>query len=233
MKKNLLALSVALSLSTAALIVHAQDAVDAANAGNSAAGKEKAASCASCHGEDGNSMMPTFPKLAQQHGSYIVKQLRAFKGGSRVDPVMTGIAMAVNDADMPDIAAYYASQTISANPEPTLPPEDEDAEAAPVTNQPKLTMPELLKMGSKLYRNGDLELGVSACIACHGPSGEGNKPAAFPALRSQHADYLIKSLTDYKAGTRSTNPDNMMAMIAKKMTDDEIKAVGYYISMMK
>ncbi len=233
MKKNLLALSVALLLSVTALIVHAQDAGDTVSAGNSAAGKEKSASCASCHGEDGNSMMPIFPKLAQQHGSYIIKQLRAFKDGSRVDPVMTGMAMAINDADMPDIAAYYASQTISANPEPTLPPEDEDAAAVPTTSQPKLTMPDLLKMGSNLYRNGDLKSGVSACIACHGPSGEGNKPATFPALRSQHADYLIKSLTGFKAGIRNGNPDNMMVMIAKKMTDDEIKAVAYYISTMQ
>ncbi|NOS75940.1 MAG: c-type cytochrome, partial [Methyloglobulus sp.] len=67
----------------------------------------------------------------------------------------------------------------------------------------------------------------------HGPSGEGNKPATFPALRSQHADYLIKTLTDFKSGTRSKNTDNMMYMITKKMTDDEIKAVSYYISTMK
>ncbi|CAG7857651.1 hypothetical protein MCAMS1_02556 [biofilm metagenome] len=230
MKKNLLAFSVVLSLSGVAPIVHALDA-SVTNVGNSDAGKEKSASCASCHGEDGNSMMPTFPKLAEQHASYITKQLQAFKDGSRSDPVMSGMAMAVNDADMADIAAYYAAQNITANPEPTLPPEEEEADTA--NAEPKLAMPELLKMGSNLYRNGDLKLEVSACIACHGPSGEGNKPAAFPSLRSQHADYLIKTLNDFKSGARSKNPDNMMVMIAKKMKEEEIKAVAYYISTMK
>ena len=74
---------------------------------------------------------------------------------------------------------------------------------------------------------------VSACIACHGPFGEGNKPASFPALKSQHADYLIKALNDFKSGARSNNPENIMHMIAKKMTAEEIKAVSYRISMMK
>ena len=87
--------------------------------------------------------------------------------------------------------------------------------------------------GSNLYRNGDIAREVSACIACHGPLGEGNEPAAFPALRSQHADYLIKTLTDFKNGIRSNNPENMMHMITKKMTVEEIKAVSYRISMMK
>jgi len=74
---------------------------------------------------------------------------------------------------------------------------------------------------------------VSACIACHGPTGEGNKPAAFPSLKSQHADYLIKTLTDYKTGSRGDSPDNVMHMIARKMTPEEIKAVAYRISMMQ
>jgi cytochrome c553 len=90
-----------------------------------------------------------------------------------------------------------------------------------------------LAKGKDLYQNGDLVREVSACIACHGPSGEGNRPASFPALKSQHADYLIKSLTDFKTGSRSNNPDNMMHMIATKMTVEEIQAVSYYISMLK
>ena len=233
MIKNMLALSLALAITGTVPIVHAEESVTATNEGNSAAGKEKSASCAGCHGEDGNSLMPTFPKLAQQHTSYLIKQLQAFKNGSRNDPVMSGMAMAVNDADMPDIAAYYASQRVSANPEPTLPPDAEDAASNTPGNDTKVTMPDLINKGSNLYRNGDLSRAVSACIACHGPSGEGNKPAAFPALRSQHADYLIKTLTDFKSGTRSKNPENMMYMIAKKMTDEEIKAVSYYISTMK
>lgn len=236
MKKNwlalLLTLALALTLSGTAPILHAEETVAAINEGNSAAGKGKASSCAGCHGENGNSAVSTFPKLAQQHPSYLINQLYAFKGGTRNDPVMSGMAMALSDADILDIAAYYSTQDISANPEPTL-PADEDADGAKDDKKAKEAMQALLAKGSNLYRNGNLTSEVSACIACHGPSGEGNKPAAFPALRSQHADYLIKSLTDFKSGARSNNPENMMHMIAKKMTGEEIKAVSYYISTMK
>jgi cytochrome c553 len=212
MKKNWLALLLTLTLPCTAPILHAEDPVAA---GNSAAGKGKVSSCGGCHGENGNSAMPTFPKLAQQHSSYLLNQLHAFKDGNRNDPVMSPMAIPLSDADMLDIAAYYSAQSISANPAPTLPP-NEDTEAATDAKITKETMQALLAVGSNLYRNGNLTSEVSACIACHGPSGEGNKPAAFPALRSQHADYLIKTLTDFKSGARSKNADNMMVMIAKK-----------------
>ncbi len=232
MKKNWLALSLtgtlALVLSIIMPIVQAEESL----AGNSAAGKEKSGSCAGCHGEDGNSMMPTFPKVAQQHSSYLVRQLQAFKEGSRNDATMAPMTLALSDADMADLAAYFSSQAITANPEPSLPP-SEDSDEPVDENKAKETMKGLLASGSNLYRNGNLTSQVSACIACHGPSGEGNKPAAFPALRSQHPDYLIKALTDFKSGARNKKPDNMMNMIAKKMSDEEIKAVGYYISTMK
>jgi cytochrome c553 len=231
MKKNWIALSLTLALLVvcALPIVHAQDPD---SGGNNAAGKEKSGSCAGCHGEDGNSLMPTFPKLAQQHASYISKQLYAFKDGSRKNEVMAPMAMALNDDDIADLSAYYANQKISANPEPTLPPDDSSDE--PVDEaKAKQAMQTLLNAGSNLYRNGNLTSEVSACIACHGPNGEGNKPASFPALRSQHADYLITALTEFKSGTRSNNPDNMMHMITKKMTEQEIKAVAYYISTMR
>ena len=231
MKKNWLALplTIALAVSCTSPLLQAEDKVAG---GDSTAGKEKSGSCAGCHGEDGNSMMPSFPKLAQQHSSYIIKQLHAFKDGSRNDPVMAPMALALSDDDMADLGAYFSGQAISANPEPSLPPpEDPDA---PVDEQKaQETMQTLLATGSNFYRNGNRTSEVSACIACHGPAGEGNKPAAFPALHSQHADYLIKALSDFKAGVRNKNPDNMMNMIAKKMSDEEIKAVSYYISTMK
>jgi cytochrome c553 len=219
MKKELLALSLALAFTSTSGILHAEGSINA--------GKEKAASCISCHGDNGNSMVSTFPKLAQQHSSYLIKQLQAFKTGARKNPMMTAIASGLNDEDMADIAVYYAAQEISANDLPVL-DDDEDEKS-----DSKVTIQSLIAQGSDLYRNGDLPREVSACIACHGPLGEGNKPAVFPALRSQHADYLIKTLTDFKTDTRSNNPENMMHMIAKKMTDDEIKAVSYRISMMK
>jgi cytochrome c553 len=219
MKKELLALSLALAFTSTSGILHAEGSINA--------GKEKAASCISCHGDNGNSMVSTFPKLAQQHSSYLIKQLQAFKTGARKNPMMTAIASGLSDEDMADIAVYYAAQEISANDLPVL-DDDEDEKS-----DSKVTIQSLIAQGSDLYRNGDLPREVSACIACHGPLGEGNKPAVFPALRSQHADYLIKTLTDFKTDTRSNNPENMMHMIAKKMTDDEIKAVSYRISMMK
>ena len=221
MKKKLLALSLATSLTCISGILHAE--------GNISAGKEKASACVSCHGDNGNSLVPAFPKLAQQHSSYLVKQLQVFKSGARNNPLMSPIAMGLTDDDMEDIAAYYAEQKVSANELPVLDDDEEDEKKT----EGKNTIQEIIAQGSDLYRNGDLTREVSACIACHGPFGEGNKPAAFPALKSQHADYLIKTLTDFKSGARSNNPENMMHMIAQKMTAEEIKAVSYRISMMK
>ncbi|MFZ2726362.1 MAG: c-type cytochrome [Methylococcaceae bacterium] len=206
MKKNFLALSFALLLVSTSSILHAQ--------GNAEAGKTKAVSCAGCHGEEGNSTVGSFPKLAGQHTSYLIKQLQEFKNGTRNDAMMSAMALALTEQDIEDIAAYYAEQKTSIDTLPASAIEDE-------------------KQGSDLYRNGDLVREVSACIACHGPLGEGNKPAAFPALKSQHADYLIKTLTDYKNGVRSKNPENPMVMIAKKMTDEEIKDLAYHISIMR
>lgn len=225
MKKKLQVLSISLALASATSILHAESN---APAGHVNAGKQKAASCAGCHGENGNSMVATFPKLAQQHSSYLEQQLHAFKDGSRKDPVMSPLAQSLSDEDIADIAAYYAAQKTSENAMPVADDDDDDK-----PNAKKLSVDELIAQGSNLYRNGDLSNEVSACIACHGPYGEGNKPASFPALKSQHADYLIKTLTDFKNGVRSTNPENIMYMIAKKMTAEEIKAVSYRISMMK
>jgi len=199
------------------------------------AGKSHAAACASCHGPEGNSIVGSFPKLAQQHSSYLIQQLNAFKSGARKNPIMSGIAMSLDEQAIKDIAAYYAGQKIAANPEPTLPNNDDDDEEAAAPEQavkPK-TMLELLAQGADLYRNGDLAREVSACVACHGPSGDGNLPAAFPLIKSQQPDYLIKTLNDFKSGARTSNPENIMRMIAKKMTEEEIKAVSYRISTMK
>ncbi len=227
MKKNWLVFSLTLAFASASSLVHAEIEADIE------AGESKAASCVSCHGEKGNSMVPTFPKLAQQDESYLRKQLHAFKDGSRNNPVMSSIASALSDKDMADIAAYYMAQKISANDLPVINDDDDDDKPALSDADKKAAMEKLMAEGSNLYRNGDIAREVSACIACHGPLGEGNEPAAFPALRSQHADYLIKTLTDFKNGIRSNNPENMMHMITQKMTVEEIKAVSYRISMMK
>lgn len=231
MNKKLLAVAISLAFTGASGISQAE--------GDIQAGKEKTAMCAGCHGADGNSAMPLFPKLAGQHPSYLVMQLRIFKDGSRKDATMGPLAAGLSPQDMLDIAAYYASETVSANKPPEIEnDEDEDENLDAAAREAKKSqqaeqLQALLKAGSNLYRNGDLEREVSACIACHGPHGEGNKQAGFPAIRGQHADYLIKTLTDFKTGNRADNPEHMMHMIAKKMTAEEIKAVAYHISIMK
>jgi len=228
MIKKLLALSISLAFSTAPSVVLAE--------GNVATGKTKSASCAGCHGEDGNSMVATFPKLAGQHADYIAQQLEAFKKGGRNAPMMAPLALGLDKESIKDIAAYYASKKISANQLPVFESDDDDDdedEPAVSADEKTAEFNALIAIGADLYRNGNLKSEVSACIACHGPVGEGNKPASFPLLQGQHADYLIKTLTDFKKGDRSNTPDNMMHMIAKKMSDQEIKAVSYHISMMK
>lgn len=147
---------------------------------------------------------------------------------------MSAIAMSLSEQDMLDIAAFYEVQSISKNALPVLDDDDDDDEDDEDEDAKEpVDINTLIAKGKDIYRNGDLDNEVSACIACHGPNGEGNQPASFPTLKWQHADYLIKTLKDYKSGARSKNPDNMMNMIAKKMTDEEIEAVSYHISVMK
>ena len=150
MKKKLLALSLTLAFSNAPSILHAE--------GNISAGKEKAASCVSCHGDNGNSMVSTFPKLAEQHPSYLIKQLQAFKSGTRKDPMMSSMAMGLTDEDMVDIAAYYAAQKVSANELPVLDDEDEDEKPAAEGEKKtggKNTIEAILVQGSDLNKNRD------------------------------------------------------------------------------
>jgi cytochrome c553 len=226
MIKKILVLSLTLAFSTASNIALAE--------GNAAVGKTKSASCAGCHGEDGNSMAATFPKLAGQHAGYISQQLIAFKDGARNAPMMAPLAMGLDEESVKDIAAYYASKKISANELPVFEYDEDDEELSEEAIAEKnVELKELMALGADLYRNGNLKTEVSACIACHGPAGEGNRPASFPLLQGQHADYLIKALTDFKKGVRSNASDNIMHMIAKKMSDEEIKAVSYHISMKK
>ncbi len=178
-------------------------------AGDAAAGKARAAACAGCHGPDGNSAAPNFPKLAGQHANYIVKQLKDFKQGkTRKDPVMQGQAAGLSEQDMANIAAFYAGQKTA----PGAAAEDKVA------------------LGEKIYRGGNKTSGVPACSACHGPSGAGNPLANFPRLAGQHAQYVAKALRDFKSGARSNDAGRMMRDVAAKMTDTEIDAVASYIA---
>jgi cytochrome c553 len=165
--------------------------------------------CGACHGVDGNSQIPTNPKLAGQHAEYLFKQLKNFKsdGGKpaeRANPVMAGMAAMLTDDDAKGMAAYFASQTLK--------PESAKNTAT-------------IELGQKLWRAGDLKRGIPACAACHGPAGAG-LPAQFPRLSGQFADYTEAQLRAFRAGERANDPNKMMRTIALKMTDPEIKAVA-------
>jgi cytochrome c553 len=165
--------------------------------------------CGACHGVDGNSQIPTNPKLAGQHAEYLFKQLKNFKsdGGKpaeRANPVMAGMAAMLTDDDAKGMAAYFASQTLK--------PESAKNTAT-------------IELGQKLWRAGDLKRGIPACAACHGPAGAG-LPAQFPRLSGQFADYTEAQLRAFRAGERANDPNKMMRTIALKMTDPEIKAVS-------
>jgi cytochrome c553 len=177
-----------------------------ASAGDAAVGAQKAAVCGACHGMTGSSVNPEWPSLAGQHESYIVAQLQQFKQGSRVDPLMTPMAVMLSDEDMQDLGAHFAQQS------PT------GLEADPSN----------WKNGEKLYRGGDPTRGIPACLACHGPQGKGNAPAKYPALRAQHAVYAYKQLLAFSDARRTTTGNDIMQVIAGKLTDEEMRALASY-----
>jgi len=181
-------------------------------AGTAEAGQAQSAVCMACHGMDGNSANPEWPSLADQHSSYIVKQLKHFKAGERQNPLMSPMAMILSDQDVEDLAAYFASQTLL----PT-------GEANPST----------LEIGQRIYRAGVASKGVPACAGCHGPSGRGIPAAAFPQIGGQHAVYAAAQLHAYRTGARATDPNSMMRTIAGRLTDAEIDAVASYLQGMR
>jgi len=176
--------------------------------GDVQAGRTKAAMCAGCHGPSGNSQNPIWPKLAGQGAFYIEKQLHDFQDKKRNNATMAPMAMGLSDVDIENVAAYFAS----------VPSTVEAASA------------DLVALGEKLYRGGKASSGLPACIACHGPNGAGSAPAAFPRIGGQHAPYLVQTLKDFKAGTRSNDHQGMMRDVAARMSNGEIEAVSSYIS---
>jgi len=187
-------------------------------AGDAAAGKTKAAICAGCHGADGNSMVPSFPKLAGLGEKYMTEQLRNMKSGERVVLEMTGILNFSSDQDLQDMAAYYDSQTrlISGASEIELIGISSPEEA--------------LSYGENVYRGGNMKTGVAACIGCHSPSGSGNNPAGYPALGGQYAGYIEEQLLAYRRGERNSGSNALiMRGVAANLSDKEIKAVANYI----
>ena len=178
-------------------------------AGDPAAGAAKAALCVACHGPAGNSANPEWPKLAGQHAKYTAKQIRDFMAGAtRSNELMAPMIAGLSDEDIEDISAYYAIQRSSGG----------------------FASEEMHALGERIYRGGNAESGVPACIACHGPRGGGNGPAGFPALAGQHAVYTAKQLDDWRHGNRSNDPNQMMADAVRYLTPEETRAVSEYIA---
>ncbi len=177
-------------------------------AGDVAKGKEKSATCAACHGADGNSGNPLWPKLAGQHANYIEKQLADFHDKKRNDATMSAMVAPLSPEDIKDISAYYAAQTI----------------------KPGAGNEEKVDLGKTIYKGGNLTTQVTACAACHGPTGVGNPAANYPRVSGQHAAYTAKQLKDFKKGDRANDSSSIMRSIAKRMSDEEIEAVAEYIS---
>ena len=162
----------------ASLLVISSHAFSAKPVGDAERGKALTATCAACHGADGNSAAPAFPKLAGLGEKYLYKQMKDIRDGARPVPTMVGQVDGKTDQELADMAAYYDSQARSG------------AQADPA----------LVELGEKVYRAGVAERKVAACTACHSPNGQGNAPAGFPALAGQHAEYIAAQLRAYRKG---------------------------------
>ena len=162
--------------------------------------------CAACHTNDGSRGSPANPILQGQHPEYLVKQLAEFKSGKRANAIMSGMSATLSEADMKNVAAFYAGKT-----------------AKPGFAKNK----DLVTLGEKIYRGGIADRMIPACAGCHSPSGAGI-PAQYPRLAGQHADYTEAQLVAFRGGVRKNSAP--MAGVAAKMNDREIKAVADYIA---
>ena len=181
-------------------------------AGDATAGQGKIAMCAACHNPDGNSLMPNFPKLAGQGENYLLKQMQDIKSGARPVVEMTGMLDAMNEQDLADIAAWYASQKSTGG----------------------AADPQLVERGEALFRGGKLNDGMPSCIGCHLPNGAGMDQAKYPRLAGQHAMYTKKQLTDFREGDRTNDGDaEIMRDIAEKLSNKDIEALSTYIEGLK
>ena len=178
------------------------------------AGKLKAATCVACHGSDGNAIIGQYPKLAGQHADYLVKQLADYKlavtssgARGRSNVIMAGMAAALSATDMADLGAYFSSLPISGN-----------------------TTPEnVIAIAEPLYRFGDSDRGIAACISCHGPRGNGTSLSGFPKISGQNAQYIQLQLQAFRSSARNNDLNAMMRSAAVKLNDNEIEALSAYV----
>lgn len=177
--------------------------------GNPVAGKSKSNLCQGCHGEVGLSLDDLIPNLAGQYAPYIAKQLRNFQTGVRTHQIMSAMATTINDAELIDIAAYFASQKkMQGNGKGDNP------------------------VAKNLFLKGDASRNIPPCMSCHGVNGKGKAPniSTYPVIGGQHKGYLRAQLMHWRSGERSNSPDGVMNKIAKSLTDAEIEALTDYIS---
>ena len=179
--------------------------------GNPTAGKSKSLICSGCHTHDGNSKNPKYPVLAEQGQAYMIKQLLDFKSGARKESHMTPIVEAITLADVPDLAAYFSAQKRSPNA------------AAPPT----------ATTGQQIFLNGKSDHTVESCSGCHGDDAKGNAALKFPSLAGQHADYIAKTLKEFRSGTRNNDQNALMREIAKGLNDQEIEALAAYVGSLR
>jgi len=197
------------SLMLAAVTAQAESLVQ----GSIEAGKAKSLTCNACHGADGNSLNAVWPNIAGQNAPYTQAQLTAFKSGLRKNALMSSQAMMLSDEDIANLAVYF--------------------ESLPGAVQ-SVADEKLLVRGETLYRGGDKEKGIAACMACHGPSGRGNPAAKYPALNGQHAAYTALQLNAYADGTRvGVGKVQIMHDIASLLDEEDIEAVASYVQGLK
>jgi len=180
--------------------------------GDAERGKSISGTCVACHGMDGNSNVnPLWPKLAGQHAQYTERQLNLFKSGDRQNANMAPMVAGLSEQDMADLAAYYADQTTSIG----------------------AADPDQVALGEQVYRAGLKDRKIPACIACHGPTGQGNPLTGYPVLAGQHAAYTAQRLQAYKDGEVVIEADNpngqIMAQVSQYLSAEEIQAVASYL----
>jgi cytochrome c553 len=171
-------------------------------------GKEKSAICIACHAIDGNSQIKLNPKLAGQSEKYLIKQLLDFKKGKRLDPTMQSMASLLSTQDIQNIAAYFSSQTV----------------------QHQTVDKQYIALAERIYRGGDKNRDIPACIACHSATGKGLSSAGFPAIGGQHPAYTIKTLKAFRSGKRNNDANEIMQDVVSKMSDKQIEALAYYLA---
>ena len=163
--------------------------------------------CAACHGEDGNGIVPLFPKIAGQDATYIVKQLRDFQAGRRKSDIMGPIVAALKPEDYLELGNYFNSLKMK-------PGEPADKRLADV--------------GKLIFYDGNEETGVPACVGCHQAQGAGH--LIYPRIGGQHGPYLIQQLKNFASGERANDVSRFMRTVAKRLTEEEMESVAAYLA---